>query len=392
MGLSINTKSKTSEVGAIFQAALGNELKDNNLAMEEALIMFQDDTIQKAKKSFINEEANLTIYKNDYKEEKSPFMRIKDFDNSYKFKQKFTNNIIKDDFQNMSIGDFGKGVLFNQWADTSQKVNRADGSILVPTEILSDIVYKASQHSVLLGNCPIMVMNAPTVIIGKVSDDIELDFKEKGKEGIETDLGLEGIKLEAKTLYAYIKITEEDLQDVENLDSILTNAFSMAVAKALDDNFLYTNPKAESNAGVYPKGILDNENIKKIELTDIDYNIFANANLEIAKCNGRANTVGFNPLVDYQLQTQKDATGQYINPPQFFNDLTKISSNGLKPNDIIVFDGEQILIGIRQEMDIKVSPDLKNGAVIMRCMLRADVLPIRENHICKITITDNETM
>ena len=113
----------------------------------------------------------------------------------------------------------------------------------------------------------------------------------------------------------------------------------------------------------------------------------ANANLEISKSNGKANTIGLNPVENFKLQTMKDSIGQYITPPSFYNDLNRIESNGLKPNDIIVFDANQILIGIRKEMDIKVMPNLKNGTVIMRCMLRADVLPIRENHICKITVT-----
>ncbi len=382
MGLSLDvglTKGKKLQ-DEIFESAFKNNSIED---FQSALSMFQDDTIDKAVEKIRNEDYNQVVYRNDT-EQNSPFMKVSNFNNSRKFKQNFIGGISGN---NISIGDFGKGVLFNQWGDFIQKTNRADGSVLVPEEILADIVYTASQHSVLLGSCPIIVMNSPTVIVGRVTDDIDLDFKEKGKEGIETDLGLEGIKLEAKTLYSYISITEEDLQDVQNLDSILTNAFSMAVAKALDDNFLYTNSKSEGKPGIYPKGILDNKNIKNIEVSEVNYDMIANANLEISKSNGKANTIGLNPVENFKLQTMKDSIGQYITPPSFYNDLNRIESNGLKPNDIIVFDANQILIGIRKEMDIKVMPNLKNGTVIMRCMLRADVLPIRENHICKITVT-----
>ncbi|MFR5747258.1 MAG: phage major capsid protein, partial [Romboutsia timonensis] len=255
---------------------------------------------------------------------------------------------------------------------------------------MSDIIYEASQHSVLLGNCPVLPMDEGTVLIGKVKDGIELDFKEKYAEGKQADLGLEGITLEAKTLYAYVIIAEEDLQDLKNLDSILRKAFSMAVAETLDNNFLYTNLNSSSKPGVYPSGILDNPGIKQISVQSADYDMIAKAKLELAKANGKANTVGYNPIESFKIQTMKDSTGQYINPPSFYNELSKIESNGLKPNDVIVFDSNQILVGIRKQMDIKMLPDLENGTVIMRCMLRADVLPVREDHICKITIEEDE--
>lgn len=49
MGLSINSKLKTSEIGAAFQSALSDESKENNLAMEEALIIFKQHIIDEVK-------------------------------------------------------------------------------------------------------------------------------------------------------------------------------------------------------------------------------------------------------------------------------------------------------------------------------------------------------
>lgn len=317
----------------------------------------------------------------------APFMRIKDFGNRHSFKQKFNGEYSSND---MTIGEFGKGILLNQWKDANLQLRKVDGSVLVPVSILSDIIYEASQHSVLLGNCPVLPMDEGSVLIGKVKEDLQLDFKEKGEDGIETDLGLEGLTLNAKTLYAYVVITEEDLQDIKNLDSILIKAFSMAVAKTLDNNFLYTNEKLSDKPGIYPSGILDNPNIKQVAVKSADYDMVARARLEITKANGKPNTVGYNPMELFKLQTMKDSTGQYIKPPSFYEELYKIESNGLKPKDAIVFDSNQILVGIRKQMDIKVLPNLKNGTVVMRCMLRADVLPVREDHICKITIEEDE--
>ena len=49
MGLSINSKLQTSELGAVFQNALGNESQEDNVAMEEALLIFKQHIIDEVK-------------------------------------------------------------------------------------------------------------------------------------------------------------------------------------------------------------------------------------------------------------------------------------------------------------------------------------------------------
>lgn len=368
---------------------LDEEMLNLEKKLNEIEEITSDNKIENGMREQRNKEDEMEldrIITRDVSKEKSPVIRINDCKSNVEFRKAFTED---NDNSNMSISDFAKGILFNDWGRNEALVrNRVDGSVIMPTKIVSDIIYTARQQSVLLGKCPVLPMKEGKVLIGKVKEDVELDFKEKYERGKETTLGLEGVELNAKTLYAFVEIAEEDLQDLKNLDSILRSAFAGAVAKALDENFLYTNSESVSKPGVYPFGILDNEKIKKIEVDTVDYDMIARAKLEIAKVNGKPDVVGFNPAVNYILQTKKDSTGQYINPPSFYNDLSKIESNGLKTKDVIVFDSSQILVGIRQNMNIKVMNSLETGTVILRCMVRADVVPIREDHICKITIQE----
>ena len=108
--------------------------------------------------------------------------------------------------------------------------------------------------------------------------------------------------------------------------------------------------------------------------------------LEIEKKNGSASVVALNPIEGYKLQKLKDSNGQYIKPPEAINNLSKEQSNGLKENDVLVFDPSQVLIGLRSAMDVKMMPILEKGVYVMRVMIRADVVPVREEHICKITV------
>lgn len=290
----------------------------------------------------------------------------------------------------MKFSEFAQ-MIFNNGGgkEAKQQIGkRTDGSIIAPIGIAADIIHSACQKSVLLNNCPIVPMETGILRIGRVNEDLELEFKEKGKEGLNSSLGLETIELNAKTLYGYVELAEEDVQDVYEIDNILLKAFSNAIAKALDSNFLYTNPLSATNPGVYPIGILDNANIQSVTVTKKDYDMVAQAKLKVIKENGDPNTIGINPNELFTLQTLKDTTGQYIQSPEFYNKLNLIESNGLKISNAVVMDSNAVVVGIRKDMDIKIMNDISKGTILMRCMVRADVLPLREKHICKIEITE----
>ena len=135
--------------------------KDAVVALQKAMSGGNEDEILQAWNGFhesivqtIENRSSLGTYVNQ--KNNSPFMKIKDFEHRDLFRQKFDD---ANSQNNMTIGDFGKGVLLNQWGDFKQQApQKVDGSILVPTSILSDIIYEASQHSVLLGNCPVLPM------------------------------------------------------------------------------------------------------------------------------------------------------------------------------------------------------------------------------------------
>ncbi|MGU9083448.1 phage major capsid protein [Clostridium perfringens] len=284
---------------------------------------------------------------------------------------------------NVSFEDFTRALLFNEGEYRAN--TNVDGSVLIPTSIAAQVIHKATNNSVLLRKTPVLSMDAPTAIIGRVKDNVEVDFKEKMALGLQTGLGLEGVKLEAKTLYAWVKIAEEDLQDVVNLQSILHTAFAGAVAETIDKNFLYTNEKASSKPGVYPKGIMDSETINSIQVDTIDYDAILKGSLEIAKNNGAANAVGINPIDEFSLYMSKDTSGQYIQPPMGLPVGPYTTSNGIKPGELLVFDKNAIIVGIRKEMDVKIANDLTDGTVLMRVMFRCDVATTQDKHICKVT-------
>lgn len=378
--LSISNQKQRNAISTLqiaMQKGTSGEIQQAWEGFHQSIVDTVEENIKEEMESLIGVEAKM---------EKGNFAK-------YKNNADFFNKVFKGEGEKCTVEQFAKGVIFNEWGDKAP-MQRVDGGILAPVSVLSDIIYEAMNKSVLLKYCPIINMDEGKVIVGKVNENVSLDFKEKYKAGLETNLGLEGVELNAKTLYGYVYISEEDLQDVQNLDSILTRAFSEAVAQILDENFLYTNTKElerketlnSNSTPIYPKGILDYENICKVEVAEVDYDMILDGLLEIEKKNGSASVVALNPVEGYKLQKLKDSNGQYIKPPEAINNLSKEQSNGLKENDVLVFDPSQVLIGLRSAMDVKMMPILENGVYVMRVMVRADVVPVREEHICKITV------
>ena len=88
----------------------------------------------------------------------------------------------------------------------------------------------------------------------------------------------------------------------------------------------------------------------------------------------------------FGIHMLKDSTGQYIKAPGGLPTEMYTMSNGLQQGDMLVFDSNAIVVGIRKEMDIKMLSELSSGSVIMRIMFRCDVATTQDKHICKVTL------
>lgn len=319
------------------------------------------------------------------------FVNAKSVKNSAEFKKKFLAAAGAGADKTISFSDFIKGALFNQGEHKDFK-NKVDGTVIIPQEIVSDIVYSAAPKSVLLGNCPILPMDAETVKIGRVNTNVQAKFKTPYELGHESNFELEGVELKAKTLYGWIEISEEDLQDVQNMEEILRTAFGNAAASSVDKAFLYnefTPEMTDAEKAKFPKGIMDSTTILSIESEKpFDYTAIAKAKLEISKNDGFANVLAVTPDEKFLLETATDINGQYIAEPKFMEQFTQIESTNLKADDALVFDSNSILIGIRNEMNFKVIDNLKNGSILLRLMMRCDVATTRTNHACKIKLVN----
>ena len=113
----------------------------------------------------------------------------------------------------------------------------------------------------------------------------------------------------------------------------------------------------------------------------------------IRRVNGTPTAWAVNAATDEALELLKDSTGQYLAPPKALEGLQKIVSNQLTADetagsDALVFDPTAMLIGVQNNLVIKIIEDencLKKGLVGFQIYSMLDCKVIRPKAICRIT-------
>ena len=113
----------------------------------------------------------------------------------------------------------------------------------------------------------------------------------------------------------------------------------------------------------------------------------------IRKNNGTPTAWAINAVTEEALELLNTTDGQYLQQPKSLDGLKKIVSNQLshdesKGSDILVFDPKAMLIGIQNNIRIKIIEDekcLKNGLVGFQIYTMQDCKVVRPKSICKIT-------
>lgn len=313
-------------------------------------------------------------------------METRDFVDAFTETNRFSSN------KRTTMKEFAEYLLFKKG---EQRATTVDGSVLVPKEILAEVLHLATKKSVLLNDCPFVRMTAPTTIIGRVNTNPKLDFKKKGEIGLQTGIVLDGVELEAKTLYGWIEIAEEDIADIHNFENVIREAFANALSETLDGAFLYRHPNYTDetnnpNYGVYPKNsVCDLADINNVDTkATIDFDSILKGMLPIAKANKQATSVAMSPVNEFALHMLKDGDGTYKLAPAIMNTLTKVSSTGMKDTDILVYDRNAIVIGVKDGVSVKVNNNLTRGTVILRIMLRADVCVTDPKAVTLVKVTE----
>ena len=298
-----------------------------------------------------------------------------------------------------ALGLTVKGMVTGKWDNQELKneVTTTSSGTLIPQVLSAQIIDIAREISLFsVAGVPVVPMKSNNVTISRVKKDPIFTFKAEGAEAEESTFELDGVQLNSKTCYGYAYVTIEAINSSQNLDAILKQVFAAAIANSVDIAMLYGQQAAdgESYEDFAPYGIMNDKDILAVPASStVSYDDVIKGAGAIRKNNGTPTAWAINAVTEEALELLKTTDGQYLQQPKSLDGLKKIVSNQLshdesKGSDILVFDPKAMLIGIQNNIRIKIIEDekcLKNGLVGFQIYTMQDCKVVRTKSICKIT-------
>lgn len=298
--------------------------------------------------------------------------------------------------QILDLGKFIRGAVTGNWVNATAEMNacnnaRSVSGIVLP-QVLSAQVIDAARNVSLFTSAGVGVvpMDSDNLTFARVKTDPVFEFKGRGQtQEDENSLELDSVELKSKTAYGYAYVNIEDIVSAKNLTSVLTQAFSQAMADCIDKAMLYGD--GTTNA---PSGILNDSDINTVTATNRGYRDYVKAIGSVRRANGTPTVIGMNADVEELMSLMTDDNGQPLNAPKSVENLTRVISNQLKydettGSDAIVFDPLAMLVGMQRNITVEIfsgtDTGIKNGQVCFRIMAMLDAVAVRPKHISLIT-------
>lgn len=296
-----------------------------------------------------------------------------------------------------ALSDTIRGMVTGNWENPLLKnaIGTSVTGTIIPGVLSAKIFDKAREKSLFASaGVPVIDMESNKMTISRVKTDPVFKFKQESEEGSEVDFELEGVSLESKTAYGYAYVSIEAIKSSKNLEDILYQVFSDAIASAIDKGFLYGQKTSSEYDKWAPTGIMNDTSICSLVAAENDgYDTFIKAIGRVKNENGNPTVVGMNSHTEETLSLLKTTDGQYLAEPKAIESMQKIVSNQLayseeNGSDALVFDPQSLIIGLQENVIIKMIEDekcLKNGLVGFQIYSMLDCKTVMPKHICKIT-------
>ena len=294
----------------------------------------------------------------------------------------------------LDLGKYVRGAVTGAWDNaTEERSVFTTGAlgVVIPEVLSAQIIDFARNKSLFaLANVPMVPMETNNLTIARVASDPVFSFKQEGAaQSAGNTFEMDSINLQSKTCYGYASVSLETLHSAQNLNEIMLNVFSSAMADAIDKGFLY----GQNGDTFAPSGIMNDTDINSIVASNQYYNDFIKAIGKIRRYNGEPSVIGMNASTDEYISLLHDSNYNVLTEPKVYADMQKIITNQLKEedtgSDAIVFDPNAMLIGVQKYLMFEIlnssDSNIKEGTVTFRIYSMVDCKATQPKHICKIT-------
>lgn len=290
----------------------------------------------------------------------------------------------------LSLSKFVRAVATGDWAGIAPEARAMSvgtagaGGFLVPSLLSAQVIDKARARSVVSrAGAVVIPMDSSSLKFARVATDPTASWKLENAAATASDMLLEEVQFNAKTLMAYVKGSVEIFED-SPIEDVIENALAQAMALELDRVCL-------RGAGIAPepRGIKNTTGVQTFVAGTLNYADISTAAQMIRIANGEPNGYVVSPRDAGTLDRAVDSTGQPLQPPPSARDLTQYVSNqiptnigaGTNESELYVGDFSKLMIGMRKNITIEASREASDATdsafrqlqIHVRCYMRADV-------------------
>jgi HK97 family phage major capsid protein len=264
----------------------------------------------------------------------------------------------------------------------------SSGGFAVPTFTSAQILDIAREKSVIFrSGARTLEMRSSKEILPTLNSDFTPVWKAEGAT-CETSGGQFGaVHLTAKTLMAYIVLSNELLADAPSMGQFLQSAIGESLAKELDRAALLGTGESEQ-----PLGVFYHPEIKTIAPVgeSFTYDDLIDGIGQIEAENFTPTATICSPGTLTHFRRLKDNEGRYLRPPEMppmiaTSKIADSFGDGLQAA-MITGDFSQLAIGVRMGLRIAVSREARISSyeTAIAAVLRADVAVLRPSAFVKI--------
>lgn len=286
----------------------------------------------------------------------------------------------------LSFGRLVRGLATGNWRGAEMEHRAmtgaadANGNVLLSEHTAGRIIDLSRAASVLnRAGAQTVPMEQRKVRVPRLLTDMKPQWLPELAEADEDQPTFDALELEAKTVRVYAEISEELLEDSENVDdTFIEQHAAVAIAQEIDRVGLYG-----SGVGEEPRGLLNQPGVT-IAGTGASVASWADIVGAQAALRGRnfePTAAVLAPESEASLTLATGNDGQYLQPPVSVATLNRVVSSSVPSNLgaqsnralLAVADWRRLVIGWRSDVRVKTYPLAKRYGVGLEIAARIDV-------------------
>lgn len=290
----------------------------------------------------------------------------------------------------LAVGDLVRAQLTGARNDAERRAlsegTNSAGGFTVPTPLASYFIDRLrAKARVIQAGALTVPMDSATFAIARLATDPAVGWRAEGASLASGDPTFEAVKFTAKSLAGIIRVSRELMDDTINLGAMLEQAMLRVMALEIDRAALFGDGSNNT-----PRGIASTSGINVVTVATngatatYDHLLDGIYQCSLANVDTVTAAIG-HPRTFTTLAKLKDSTGAYLAMPEKLRNLPQLATTAAPINEtqgssstassVILGDFTQLLIGMREEINIRISEDVyaSTGEIAVLVHARADV-------------------